>query len=637
MKRLILLVFLLLISISSYSQTYTFCALSQNCAWTGNNTWSGTSTFNGPTAVTANSVSGATPVFNAALGNVQILTLTSNVSSSTLINAVIGQSIFFIVCENTTGNYSFTWPANVKGAPPINNNANACTYVDTMFDGTYADASSRDSTSSLVGNVITPFGTNQSLNFNTTGTGLSIFNSNIEGSSGTLGITGNASTTGNVAIGGNLAVTGTTTLTGGFSGPLFDEGGGVYNIKAYGATGNGTTDDTVDTQAAITAASSTGGEVFIPQGNYRISSTLSVTNPSVSIVGIGKLSSYIYYTGTGPAIEFTGGLYETRYGNFGHFGIACTNKSGTSGIEINPNQSYLANYFGDIFSTGCGNGTLFVQGTSSVYNEETEMSQIVCSNDTYCVHFSGDGGSFGYTNIDMYCEMNSIGTDNGACFRVDDAFWYNSTVNIRTNLTAQSTPLTPNVIEAGPYAQVGPGSRFYVVGEGSNGSLIFAADPNALVTGVELNGQVKGADTVPYIYGTYSNWSSGTYTVAQTIKSNCSVGDIMQVMVAGTTNSSQPTWNCGLDDTTVDGTVTWRDVGQSIGPNGNGGYKAGIFNKVLYSPNGSGIAIDGTIGEIVLPVTPESGCTNGSTYTNYQGASGSMYYICQAGAWVDIK
>lgn len=44
-----------------------------------------------------------------------------------------------------------------------------------------------------------------------------------------------------------------------------------FNAKAYGAIGNGTTDDTVAIQAALTAAQVAGGIVFFPQGDYLIS------------------------------------------------------------------------------------------------------------------------------------------------------------------------------------------------------------------------------------------------------------------------------------------------------------------------------------------------------------------------------
>lgn len=59
----------------------------------------------------------------------------------------------------------------------------------------------------------------------------------------------------------------------------------VFNVQTYGATGNGSTDDTTDIQAAITAAEVAGGEVFFPAGTYLVSSTLSITTSNVAMRG----------------------------------------------------------------------------------------------------------------------------------------------------------------------------------------------------------------------------------------------------------------------------------------------------------------------------------------------------------------
>jgi len=60
----------------------------------------------------------------------------------------------------------------------------------------------------------------------------------------------------------------------------------VYNVKAFGAVGDGTTDDTSALQAAITAAG-TYGVIYAPKGDYKISAMLSLLQGQV-LFGDGR-------------------------------------------------------------------------------------------------------------------------------------------------------------------------------------------------------------------------------------------------------------------------------------------------------------------------------------------------------------
>lgn len=76
----------------------------------------------------------------------------------------------------------------------------------------------------------------------------------------------------------------------------FDKGGAVFNVKAYGAKGDGSTDDRIAIQAAITAASAVRGTVFFPPGLYMVSPItpggycLTMESDWVSLVGSGGLN-----------------------------------------------------------------------------------------------------------------------------------------------------------------------------------------------------------------------------------------------------------------------------------------------------------------------------------------------------------
>jgi len=57
--------------------------------------------------------------------------------------------------------------------------------------------------------------------------------------------------------------------------------GGVVNVKDFGAVGNGITDDTSSIQAAADHCNSTGQSLFVPTGNYVITSTITFTQINV--------------------------------------------------------------------------------------------------------------------------------------------------------------------------------------------------------------------------------------------------------------------------------------------------------------------------------------------------------------------
>lgn len=63
----------------------------------------------------------ATPIFSGALGNVFDITLTGNVTASTLTAVAPGGLILFFIQQDATGNWTFTWPANVKNPPVVDN------------------------------------------------------------------------------------------------------------------------------------------------------------------------------------------------------------------------------------------------------------------------------------------------------------------------------------------------------------------------------------------------------------------------------------------------------------------------------------------------------------------------------------
>jgi hypothetical protein len=88
------------------------------------------------TVATSFSVS---PTFNAAAfaSPTFTMTLTGNVTSSTVTNPIAGQRITFIITQDGTGGRTFAWPSNFKGYSGINadSQANSVFVQSFVWDG----------------------------------------------------------------------------------------------------------------------------------------------------------------------------------------------------------------------------------------------------------------------------------------------------------------------------------------------------------------------------------------------------------------------------------------------------------------------------------------------------------------------
>jgi len=170
-----------------------------------------------------------------------------------------------------------------------------------------------------------------------------------------------------------------------------------FNVKAYGATGNGSTDDTTAIKAAITAAiasEATAATVYFPAGTYNISSTLNCTGATGSASGYGVL-----LRGDGHQLSR---IYKTS-----SFGYACT-WNGNGGPDGNNTA------FGGMVDISIeGNATT---GGLVQTNSAQQMFFRGCS-------FTGSNGSALDLNTtqDSYfaqCTFNSNGTTSGAVINI---------------------------------------------------------------------------------------------------------------------------------------------------------------------------------------------------------------------------
>jgi hypothetical protein len=103
----------------------------------------------------------------------------------------------------------------------------------------------------------------------------------------------------------------------------------VINVKDFGATGNGSADDTAAIQAAITSVIARSGQLYFPTGTYLITAPLYVTPPTDEAA--------IRIFGEAKARSVTAGTIIKRATNGDMFRLNCdagtTNKTVVNGLQ----------------------------------------------------------------------------------------------------------------------------------------------------------------------------------------------------------------------------------------------------------------------------------------------------------------
>jgi hypothetical protein len=114
---------------------------------------------------------------------------------------------------------------------------------------------------------------------------------------------------------------------------------GIFHVRDFGATGNGTTDDTAAIRAACAAATPTGGIVLFPPGNYLVSATISLTQ-AVSLEGCGPGAATLLC-----ATGFAGDVVQIAQAYCNVTGLAfntqnATTRASTAGSFISTNAGF---------------------------------------------------------------------------------------------------------------------------------------------------------------------------------------------------------------------------------------------------------------------------------------------------------
>lgn len=191
------------------------------------------------------------------------------------------------------------------------------------------------------------------------------------------------------------------TMLGAVSG-FQDKNGQVFNVKAYGAVGNGTTDDTAAINTTYTAAKAVHGTVFFPTGTYKYTSPLNFTGtagvsfqgPKTAGAGSGVAGAVLDYEGSTLSstcpVEFTNSSYITVEGlAFASVNpVACQVLLGSAGSE-----SFHIDFIDDWFQSQATVATVAIFGAENISFKGNHTDIVYGANGNAGVLISSNGGS----------------------------------------------------------------------------------------------------------------------------------------------------------------------------------------------------------------------------------------------------
>lgn len=224
-------------------------------------------------------------------------------------------------------------------------------------------------------------------------------------------------------------------------------GRGFFNVKDYGAVGNGVADDTTAIQSAITAAAA-GGTLYFPHGTYLTTQTLNLAGKKMRLLGDGinqtiikanatityllaaaeASTTYSFNEFSVEGIQFDGNLKATTGFNLAHRHYCsfrnCAFFNNVSYAHVAAN-SWLNNYDNCVFGASPNGVALLGSNHRNSFNSCSWIG-----NSTLCLSIADgvDGNSaITFNNCDFEfqngaADVNAVYIASNATFSFNDCY-----------------------------------------------------------------------------------------------------------------------------------------------------------------------------------------------------------------------
>ena len=182
----------------------------------------------------------------------------------------------------------------------------------------------------------------------------------------------------------------------------------IYNVRDYGATGDGVTDDTAAFSEVADLINNNGGVLYAPAGSYIISDTVRLEHVGSSLIGDNQQATYIIQSANKPAFIFGNGQNIVVNVRVENIGIIC-NYSAPDGACIGITLDHCVNsLINNVVVSNFAKGIKFIHTGNSFITNSGVVSNVANSIGFYM----GDQSvSISLNNI--YAGFFDAATDSG--------------------------------------------------------------------------------------------------------------------------------------------------------------------------------------------------------------------------------